>query len=46
MADCYPLRILLLTFAGWISHHQQDVIEYVTEEERVLKERYGVEVFG
>jgi len=39
MADSYPLRILLLTLAGWISRHQQDVIEYLIEENRVLKEQ-------
>ena len=39
MADTFRLRILLLTLAGWISRHQQDVIEYLIEENRVLEEQ-------
>ena len=39
MADSYPLRILLLAMADWISRHQRDVIEYLTEESRVVKEQ-------
>ena len=38
-ADTYPLRVLLLTFAGWINVQQQHVLEYLVEENRVLKER-------
>lgn len=34
-----PLRLLLLTLAARISHHQQDVIDYLVEENRVLKEQ-------
>lgn len=33
--------MLLLIFAGWVSRHQLDVIEYLLEENRVLKERLG-----
>jgi hypothetical protein len=36
-----PLKLLVLMFAGWISRHQLDVIEYLQEENRVLKERSG-----
>ena len=28
-------------FAGWVNRHQLDVIEYLQEENRVLKERLG-----
>jgi hypothetical protein len=28
-------------FAGWVSRHPLDVIEYLQEENRVLKERLG-----
>ena len=31
----------LLMFAGWVNRHQLDVIEYLQEENRVLKERMG-----
>jgi hypothetical protein len=34
-----PLQMLLSVFAGWVNRHQLDVIEYLQEENRVLKER-------
>jgi putative transposase len=37
--DPSPLRLLLVTLAGWINRHQQQVIEYLVEENRVLKEQ-------
>src|SRR5437899_4505185 len=36
-ADVYPLQVLLVTLAGWVNRHQQHVIEYLVEENRVLK---------
>jgi hypothetical protein len=36
-ADVYPLQVLLVTVAGWVNRHQQHVIEYLIEENRVLK---------
>ena len=30
-----------LIFAGWVNRHQLDVIEYLQEENRVLKEHLG-----
>jgi hypothetical protein len=36
-----PLRLLLVIFAGWVNRRQLDVIEYLLEENRVLKERLG-----
>jgi hypothetical protein len=38
-ADLSPFRLLLVTFAGWINRYQQQVIEYLVEENRVLKEQ-------
>ena len=38
-ADSYPLQMHLLTVAGWVNRHQADVIEYLGEENRVLKEQ-------
>jgi hypothetical protein len=35
------VQMLLLMFAGWVNRHQLDVIEYLQEENRVLKERLG-----
>jgi hypothetical protein len=34
-----PLQVLLLTLAGWVNRHQQHVIEYLIEENRILKEQ-------
>src|SRR3979409_1958690 len=36
-----PLHLLLMMFAGWVNRHQLDVIDYLQEENRVLKERRG-----
>lgn len=39
MAAIHPLRTLLLAFTGWVSRRQAEVIEYLVEENRVLKEQ-------
>jgi hypothetical protein len=36
-ADLYPLQVLLVTLAGWVNRHQQHVIEYLMEENRVFR---------
>src|SRR5271169_4260525 len=36
-----PLQLLLVIFAGWVNRRQLHVIEYLQEENRVLKERLG-----
>ncbi len=38
-AEIYPLQMLLLTVSGWVHRHQADVIAYLVEENRVLKEQ-------
>ena len=38
-ADIYPLQVLLLTVSGWVHRHQADVIAYLVEENRVLKDQ-------
>ena len=38
-AELYPLQVLLAGLAGWLNRHQQDVIAYLVEENRVLKEQ-------
>jgi len=35
-AEFLPLRLLLATLAGWINRHQQDVIDYLVEENRAF----------
>jgi putative transposase len=34
-----PFQLVLLMFSGWVHRHQLDVIEYLQEENRVLKAR-------
>jgi putative transposase len=36
-----PFQFLILTVAGWVNRNQQDVIEYLQEENRVLREHLG-----
>ena len=35
------LQLLVLTFAGWVTRHQDDLIDYLREENRVLREHLG-----
>ncbi|MDA9983357.1 hypothetical protein N9H39_11690 [Gammaproteobacteria bacterium] len=36
-----PFHLLVITLAGWLNRHQQAVIDYLIEENRVLKEQIG-----
>jgi putative transposase len=36
-----PWQLLVAAMAGWINQHQQAVIDYLREENRVLKEQLG-----
>jgi transposase InsO family protein len=36
-----PFAFLVLLFAGWVNRQQQAVIEYLLEENRVLREAHG-----
>jgi hypothetical protein len=42
----HPLRFLLVALAGWIDLQQRDVIDYLQEENRVLREQLGPRRFG
>jgi hypothetical protein len=35
------LQFLVLTFAGWLNRRQEDLIDYLREENRVLREQFG-----
>jgi len=35
----HPLQFLLVALAGWINQQQRDVIDYLQEENRVLREQ-------
>jgi len=39
-----PMGMLLMMLAGWINRHQQDVIMYLKEENKILREKLGIEV--
>src|SRR5215470_3413398 len=41
-ADVLRLRLLLVFFAGWIGRHEQELIEYLVEENRVLREQVAM----
>ncbi len=41
MPELFPLQLLLATFAGWVNRHHAQVIEYLVEENRALKEQLG-----
>jgi putative transposase len=36
-----PLQLLLLAISGWVNQQQRDVIDYLQEENRVLREQFG-----
>src|SRR5882724_11781580 len=36
-----PFSFVVVTVAGWMSRHQQEVISYPIEENRVLREQMG-----
>ena len=41
MPNFLPLQLFLATFAGWVNREQAQVITYLVEENRVLKEQLG-----
>src|SRR6516162_11841058 len=36
-----PFRLLLVSVAGWMNQRQQQVVDYLREENRVLREQLG-----
>jgi len=37
----HALQFLVLTVAGWVNRHQDDLIDYLREENRILREQGG-----
>ena len=35
------LHFLVLILAGWVNRHQEDLIDYLREENRILREQLG-----
>ena len=36
-----PFRLLFISLAGWLNQRQQDVIDYLQEENRILRQPLG-----
>ncbi len=36
-----PLQLITVALAGWLNQQQQDIIDYLREENRVLREQLG-----
>lgn len=41
MGVLVPFRFLLISIAGWMNQQQQQAIEYLREENKVLREQLG-----
>jgi transposase InsO family protein len=41
MPELFSLQLLLATFGGWVNRQQTEAIDYLVEENRVLKEQLG-----
>ena len=39
--NALPVQFLMMLFAGWVNRQQREVIEYLEEENRVLRELLG-----
>ena len=37
----HPLEFVLVALAGWFNQQQRDVVDYLLEENRVLREQIG-----
>ncbi len=37
----FPAQFLVLALAGWLNRHQLDTVDYLREENRVLREMLG-----
>jgi len=44
-ADTLLLRLLFLSVSGWVHRQQQEIVEYLVEENRVLREQIGERKF-
>jgi hypothetical protein len=41
LMNTLPLQFLMMIFAGWVNRHQQEVIGYLQEENRALRDQLG-----
>ncbi|MGK0170890.1 MAG: putative transposase [Gammaproteobacteria bacterium] len=39
--NALPVQFLMMLFAGWVNRQQREVIEYLEEENRILRELLG-----
>ena len=40
------LQFFVLTFAGWVNRHQDDLIDYLRKENRVLRATWALDRFA
>ena len=41
ISPTHALQFLLAVFSGWVNRHQREIIDYLMEENRVLREQLG-----
>ena len=41
LMNTLPFQFLVMMLAGWVSRNQQDVIDYLLEENRILRAHHG-----
>ena len=41
-----PFRFLLITIAGWLGQQHRDAIDYLREENRILREQLAANASG
>ena len=39
-----PFQFVVIAIAGWMNQHQQQVVQYLLEENRVLREREALKL--
>ena len=39
--NVFPWQLLLVALDGWVNQHQLQIIEYLQEENRILRECHG-----
>ncbi|MFP8871189.1 MAG: hypothetical protein VCB43_07085 [Myxococcota bacterium] len=41
LAETYSVHAHLMTLSGFVNHHQADIVAFLVEENRILKEQMG-----
>ena len=46
MSTIHPRQLFVATVAGWVNRHQHDIIDYLVDENRVLKVAWLILTLG